>query len=444
MNRTVMTAVGLALLVAGTAASDEWPQFRGMQAGVAMDHPALPVRWSETENVVWKAEIPGLGWSSPIVWGDHVFVTTAISQGEEPQPVKGLYDPGDLYGKRDAVAAHRWMVYDIDRYTGQVRWKRELRASVPTIKRHIKASFASETPATDGERVYVYFGSIGLVAALDMTGEVVWTQEVGAFNGGQEFAPAASPALHEDRLYIVNDNTTESFLVAFDTTTGEQVWRVAREETENWSTPLVWENDIRTEIVTTGRDKVRSYDLAGQQLWELTGMTVNTAPSPFAADGLVYLSSGYPGSAVRPVYAIRPGGVGDISLDPDSQTDHPYIAWFQPMLGTYVTSAIVYRGTYYTLLDRGMLLAHDARIGQEIYGRKRLKPGSGFTASPWAYNGKVFVLSEDGDTYVIQAGSAFEIVGTNSLDEMALATPAVAGDSLFIRTQTKLYRLSNR
>ena len=147
---------------------------------------------------------------------------------------------------------------------------------------------------------------------------------------------------------------------------------------------------------------------------------------------------------MRPVYAIRPGGVGDISLDPDSQTDHPYIAWFQPMLGTYVTSAIVYRGTYYTLLDRGMLLAHDARTGQEIYGRKRLKPGSGFTASPWAYNGKVFVLSVDGDTYVVQAGSAFEIVGTNSLDEMALATPAVAGDSLFIRTQTKLYRLSNR
>ena len=173
-------------------------------------------------------------------------------------------------------------------------------------------------------------------------------------------------------------------------------------------------------------------------------MTVNTSPTPFAADGLVYLSSGYPGSAVRPVYAVRPGGAGDISLDPDRLTDHPYIAWFQPLLGTYVTSAIVYRGAYYTLLDRGMMLAHDARTGEEIYGRKRLRPGSGFTASPWAYNGKIFVLSEDGETFVVRAGPEFEIVATNSLNEMALATPAVAGDSLFIRTQTTLYRLSEQ
>ena len=443
---TVAGGVALVALVAtanGRATSrDEWPQFRGDRAGVAADHPNLPETWSETENVVWKTDIPGLGWSSPIVWGDHVFVTTAISAGEEPQPVKGLYDPGDLHGKRDAVAAHRWVVYDIDRVTGQIRWERELRTAVPTIKRHLKASFASETPVTDGERVYAYFGSIGLVAALDMAGRVVWTQELGAFNGGQEFAPAASPALHDDRLYIVNDNTTESFLIAFDTATGEQVWRVVRDETENWSSPLVWENELRTEIVTTGRNKVRSYSLDGEQLWELTGMTVNTSPTPFSADGLVYLSSGYPGSGVRPVYAVRPGGTGDISWDPDRPVDHPYIAWFQPLLGTYVTSALVYQGIYYTLLDRGMLLAHDARTGEEVYGRNRLRPGSGFTASPWAYNGKVFVLSEDGETFVVRAGGEFEILATNPLNEMALATPAVAGDSLYIRTQSKLYRLS--
>ena len=206
----------------------------------------------------------------------------------------------------------------------------------------------------------------------------------------------------------------------------------------------MWENELRTEIVTTGRGKVRSRDLDGRLLWELTGMTVNTSPTPFAADGLAYLSSGYPGSAIRPVFAIRPGGSGDISFDPDNPTDHPYIVWFQPLLGTYVTSAIVYGGTYYTLLDRGLMLAHDAKTGEEIYGRQRLKPGSGFTASPWAYNGKIFVLSEDGDTYVIQAGPEFKLLGTNSLNEMALATPAVAGGSLIVRTQSKLYRFSNR
>ncbi len=445
MNRIVLTTVALLLLaLPAAAANDEWPQFRGAEAGVAPDHPDLPDRWSRTENVVWKADIPGLGWSSPIVWGDHVFVTTAVSEGEEPQPVKGLYDPGDEHGKRDAVASHRWMVYDLDLETGAVRWATELRAAVPIIKRHLKASFASETPVTDGERVYVYFGSIGLVAALDMSGEVVWTRDVGAFNGHQEFAPAASPVLHDGRLYIVNDNTTESFLIAFDAATGEQLWRVVRDETENWSTPLVWENDLRTELVITARRRVRSYDLDGNVLWELQGMTGNVAPTPFAKDGLAYLSSGYPGSSVRPVYAVRPGGAGDISLDPDNPTDHPYIAWFQPLLGTYVTSALVYQGTYYTLLDRGLMLAHDARTGSEIYGRKRLRPGSGFTASPWAYNGNVFVLSEDGDTYVIKAGPEFEIVATNPLDEMTLATPAVAGGKLLIRTQSKLYCLSRQ
>ena len=443
MIKVLLMVVWLMLISSGVSANDEWPMFRGIDAGVATDHPDLPEHWSETENVVWKVDIPGLGWSSPIIWGDHVFVTTAISDGEEPQPVKGLYDPGNAHGKTDAVAGHRWMVYDIDLQTGEIRWERELRTASPTIKRHLKASFASETPVTDGERVYVYFGSIGLVAALDMTGTVLWAHDLGAFNGHQEFAPAASPVLHEDRLYVVNDNTTQSFLIAFDTETGEQVWKVIREETENWSTPLVWENNLRTEIVITARQKVRSYDLDGAILWELQGMTGNVAPTPFAKDGLAYLSSGYPGSSVRPVYAIRPGGSGDISLDPDSPTDHPFIAWFQPLLGTYVTSAIVYQGVYYTLLDRGLVLAHNARTGREIYDRQRLKPGSGFTASPWAYNDKIFVLSEDGDTYVIQAGAEFKILGTNSLNEMALATPAVAQGSLFIRTQSKLYRLSD-
>ena len=436
------TVCMLMLSSAGAFAGDDWPQFRGMNAGVAPDHPDLPDVWSETENVVWQIDVPGLGWSSPVVWGDHVFLTSAISEGEEAQPVKGLYDPGDEHGKRDAVAAHQWMVYDIDLESGAVRWARELYSGVPVIKRHLKSSFASETPVTDGERVYVYFGSAGLVAALDLTGEVVWTREFGVFNGPQEFAPAASPALHEDRLYIVNDNTTESFLVALDAATGDEVWRVARDEVENWSTPLVWENRLRTEIVTTGRNRVRSYGLDGQLLWELQGMTGNVAPTPFAKDGLVYPSSGYPGSSVRPVFAVRPGGSGDISLDPDNPTDDPYVAWFQPLLGTYVTSALVYDGIYYTLLDRGLMLAHDAETGQEVYSRKRLKPGSGFTASPWAYNGQVFVLSEDGDTYVLRAGNEFELLGTNSLNEMTLATPAVVGGSLLVRTQTKLYRLS--
>ena len=437
-----LLALLLAPFDAAAQSTAEWPQFRGLTAGAAEDHPALPDTWSTTENVAWATEIPGLGWSSPIVAGDHVFVTSAISAGNEREPIPGLYDPGASWGKTRSMAAHRWMVYSLDFETGRVRWARELEGTVPPEMKHLKNSFASETPVTDGRRVYVYFGSIGLVAALNMSGETVWTANVGAFNGGQEFGAAASPVLHDGRLYIVNDNTTRSFLAAFDAATGDNVWRIDRDETENWSTPFVWENEIRTEIVTTGRRRIRSYDLDGNQLWELGGMTGNVVPTPFAQHGLLYLSSGYPGAFTRPVYAVRPGASGDISLtEGGARSEH--IAWYQPRLGTYSTSALVYGNYYYTLLDRGFLLCHDARTGEEIYGRQRIAPGHGFTASPWGYNGKVFLLSEAGDTYVVGAGREFNILRINKLDEMSLATPAIARGSLFVRTRSKLYRITS-
>ena len=422
--------------------STQWTKFRGPDAGAVPDDPRLPDTWSETTNVTWKTDIPGLGWSSPVVWDEHVFLTTAVSAGEERQPVRGLYDPGAASGATRSTAGHRWVVYDLDFETGDVRWSREIAAAVPQIERHLKNSFASETPVTDGERLYVYFGTIGLVAALDLTGEVLWRRDLGVFNGRQRFGTAASPALHGGRLYVVNDNSTASFLVALDAATGDEVWRVERDEVENWATPLVWENDLRTEIVTAGLRRIRSYDLDGQLLWEVGGMTVNVVPTPFARDGLVYISSGYPGGMPRPVYAIRPGASGDISLSP-GENGNDFIVWYQPMLGTYNTSALVYEGHYYTLLDRGFLLNHDAQTGREVYGRTRIKPGSGFTASPWAYNDRIFLMGEDGDTFVIRAGSEFELLHTNSLNEMALATPAVVRGSLLLRTQTKLYRISN-
>lgn len=446
MRYVTTVTFGLALLALTSAfAADEfqWSQFRGPAAGAVADDPDLPDTWSETENVVWKTDIPGLGWSSPIVWDNHVFVTATTTEGQEPAPVPGLFDPGDEFGAQRSTAVHRWMVYDVDFQTGELRWERRLHQAVPPITRHIKNSFASETPVTDGKRVYVYFGSIGLVIALTMEGETVWTQELGAYNGRQAFAPASSPVLHQDRLYVVNDNTTASFLAAFDTQTGEEIWRVERDEVENWSTPLVWENDLRTEVVTTGHRKIRSYDLNGELLWELGGMTGNVVPTPFAKHGLLYLNSGYPGANPRPVYAVRPGASGDISLRA-GETNNDYIVWYQPRLGTYNTSALVYGDYYYTLLDRGFLLSHNALTGREVYGRQRIAPGVGFTASPWAYNGKIFLLGEDGDTYVVEAGPEFKIVGKNSLDEMSLATPAIVRGSVIIRTQSKLYRIGKQ
>ena len=453
MQRTATMVLCLSLIICTrlSANDEQWPKFRGPNAGAIADDPSLPDRWSETESVAWKTTVPGLGWSSPVIWDDHVFLTSAVSAGEEELPVPGLYDEHDHIA---ANATHRWVVYDVDFETGAIRWERELHAELPRLRRHIKNSYASETPVTDGESLFVYFGSVGLVAALDMEGTVRWQKDIGTFNTMIELGTAASPLLHEDRLYIVNDNTTESFMLALDKYTGEEIWRIARDERgNNWSTPVLWENRLRTEIVTTGKFGVRSYDLDGTLLWELHGMSNLNTPSPFVSEGLVYISSGYPGGSLRPVYAIHPGAEGDISIwadqestwsarFPGNRASSEYIAWAYPLLGTYSTSALVYRGIYYTLLDRGLLLAHDARTGREVYGRRRLKIGSGFTASPWGYNGKVFVLSEAGDTYVIKAGSDFEILHTNSLNEMSLATPAIARGSLFVRTQSALYRIA--
>ena len=445
----MIRAASIALVLAATAlvpltAADQWPRFRGPLAGAVADDPSLPDTWSETENVVWKTDIPGLAWSSPIVWDDHVIVTTAISSGKEAMPIPGLYDPGDDQGSVRSSAATRWMVYDVSFETGRVRWATEMRTGQPGTARHIKNTFASETAATDGERIYVNFASIGILSALDMNGQVAWVRELGAFDGSSAFGTATSPVLHNGRVYVVNDNAKQSFIAAFDARTGREIWRTSREETQSWATPFIWENELRTEIVTASTNRVRSYDLEGKLLWELQGMTILATPSPFAAHGLVYISSGYPGQAPRPVYAIRPGASGNISLK-EGETSNQYIAWYQPLLGTYNTSAVVYGDHYYTLLDRGFLLCHDAKTGQQIYGRQRISAeSSGFTSSPWAYNGKVFVMSEDGDTFVIQAGPEFKILHKNSLNEMTMASPAIVRGSLIIRTQGKLYRIARR
>jgi outer membrane protein assembly factor BamB len=432
------------LLAARPFAADQWPRFRGEAAGSVADDPALPDRWSETENVAWKTDIPGAGWSSPIVWDDHVIITTAISSGKEAAPIPGLYDPGDEQGSVRSSSRTRFVVYDVSFETGRVRWSTEVRTGAPLTARHIKNTFASETAASDGEHIYINFASVGVLTALDMKGQIAWIRELGAFDGSSAFGTASSPVLHNGRLYLVNDNATQSYIAAFEARTGREIWRTPRQETQSWATPFVWENDLRTEIVTSATNRVRSYGLDGRLLWELQGMTTLVTPSPFAAHGLLYVSSGYPGQAPRPVYAIRPGGSGNISLK-EGETSSQHIAWYQPLLGTYNTSALVYGNYYYTLLDRGFLLCHDAQTGRQIYGRQRISAeSSGFTASPWAYNGKVFVMSEDGDTFVVQAGPEFKILHKNSLNEMIMASPAIVRGSLIIRTQAELYRIARR
>jgi outer membrane protein assembly factor BamB len=443
----VLTAVP-----ARTVHAQHWQQFRGPQAGVAPDDPRLPDTWTTTENVAWRIDIPGHSWSSPIVWADHVFVVTAVNTKTPNQPLNpvvtylarslgGTMSGADITRPTDE---HRWTLYDIDVRTGRIRWERQIQAALPQQPVHQKNSYASETPVTDGERVYVYLGYAGLFA-FDMNGAPVWSKPIDAPRMRTGWGTAASPVLHNGRLYIVNDNEDRSFIAAFDARTGAPLWRTAREdERSNWATPFVWQNEQRTEIVTTGTRKVRSYDTNGNLLWELAGMTSIHAVTPVAGHGLLFVSSGYFPDNPRPTYAIRPGARGDISLKA-TETSNEFIAWSNPTLAPAYPSPLVLGDQYYTLMDRGFLTSNDPRTGKEIYGRQRIAADSGtFTASPWAYNGKIFAISEDGDTFVMQAGPSFKLLGRNALDEMTLASPAVANGSLFIRTATKLYRITKR
>jgi outer membrane protein assembly factor BamB len=244
---------------------------------------------------------------------------------------------------------------------------------------------------------------------------------------------------------MVYDNMEDRYIAAFDAQTGQQRWRTARPALallgtrSTWATPLVWKNDRRTEIVTSDYGCIRSYDPRGNALWELKAPTSNLiVPSPISAHGMVYVASGYVGDSARPVYAIRPGASGQSAVG-ENPAEHPHVAWSQPQAGPYNTSPIVYGDYYYTLLDRGFMTCHDARTGKEIYGKTRFPEGASFTSSPWAYNGKIFCLSEDGDTYVIEAGPAFKVAGINRLDELSLASPAVAEGKLLLRTASRLY-----
>lgn len=432
-----MRCLPVAVLMASCAlGADGWTQFRGPDAGVA-DDARLPEAWSATTNVVWKADIPGRGWSSPIVAGDRIYLTSVIATQAEEPPKKGLY----FGGNREAAPSdeHRWVVYCFDWKTGKMLWEREVHRGLAPA-RHLKNSYASETPVTDGQRVYAYFGSAGLFC-LDRDGKLVWSQPVGPFKMRYGWGAASSPVLDHGRLYIVNDNEEQSFLASYDAQTGKQIWRVNRDEGSNWATPFVWKNGKRTEIITAGTRRVRAYDLDGKLLWELGGMSSIAIPTPFAKFDLLYVASGYVGDKVRPVFAVRAGASGDISLKGE-ESSNEFVAWYQPTGGPYNPSPLVYGDYYYTLMDFGFLTCRDARTGKEIYGKQRINPaGAAFTASPWASNGKIFALSEDGDTYVISAGPEFKVLRKNSLDEMCMATPAIYRSSLLVRTASRLYRI---
>ena len=430
---------GLCVLVLapiGSAQTQNWPQFRGAHADGLGEGITLPDTWSTTENVVWKTDLPGWGWSSPVVWEKRIFVTAAVHDGPRDKMFVGGY-PGGFVKPTDE---HRWMTYCLDFDTGKILWQREAHKGPPPQQRHPRNSYASETPICDGERVYAYFANIGLFC-YDLDGKPLWDKRWESYPMRGGWGTGTSPVLHKDCLYIVNDNEKESFIVALDKTTGKQVWRVARAEKSNWATPYVWENELRTEIVTIGTNRVRSYDLEGKVLWELTGTSGLVSQIPMSKHGLLYLGAGY---HYGPLYAIRPGAHGDISLK-SGETSNKSIAWSQPRGSSIHPGYLIIGERLYVLFDAGLLTCFNARTGATIFPRERLETSGGrFYASPWAYNGKVFLLNENGTTWVVEDGAKFNVVRKNVLGDFAWATPAIARGSLFIRTYTKLYRLQKK
>jgi len=433
----------LVTMIIGLQAEEttNWPQFRGPGARGVAKGKGLPTTWSTTENVKWCVPVPGRGWSSPVIWGDKVFLSSAISTGKEKTVKKGLYFGGNE--KTPSPNQHRWMIYCFSFESGEKLWEQEANVGKPLTPRHIKNNYAPETQVTDGNLIYTYFADQGLFAN-DLDGELKWKRKMKAYKTRYNWGSAASPALHGDFIYILNDNEQNSFIEAIDKNTGETSWRRDRNEKSNWSTPFVWENSLRTEIITIGTGKTRSYGLDGTLLWELVAdMSSITIATPFTAHGLLYVTSGYVGDKHKPIYAIQPGGKGTINLKKNRPVDKS-IVWKQPNAAPYNPSTLVYKDLLYVLYDFGFLACFNAKTGEKIYDKVRVRKRqrTPFTASPWAYNDKVFCLSEDGDCFVYKAGRKNELLHINKLDELCMATPGIARGNLFIRTASKLYRIS--
>lgn len=451
LRKSVLALTVFVLAGAQVHAQERWPQFRGPQArgisaeSISTDGSAsdskLPDQWTATDNIAWKTDIPGRGWSSPVVWDRKVFLTTVVNSEAYEPAKKGLYFGGE---RKPPTSVHQWKVLCLDLESGEVLWEKQVHEGVPKSSIHIKSSFASETPVTDGKRVYCCFGSLGIFC-LDFEGNQIWRYDLEALPTRLGWGAAASPVLHEGRLYLCNDNEKTSYLVCLDAQTGKEIWKVAREEKSNWATPFVWTNPTRTEIVTAGTGQVRSYDLQGNLLWSLKGMSSITIATPYQADGLLYVTSGYVADQTRPIYAIKPGASGDISLS-EGITSSESIAWSVPKGAPYNPSTLVYHGRLYVLYDAGQFACYDSATGKEIYSRQRIPNGRAFTTSPWAYGNKIFCLNEDGKTFVIQAGDEFKVLSINELeeDDMGMASPAILSDRILVRTANRIYCIARK
>jgi len=419
-----------------------WPSFRGASGSGNGDGQRAVTEWDVTsgKNIKWKTPIPGIANSSPITWGNRIFVTTAISKAGDKSFRTGLY--GDVKPVED-LSEHEWKVYALDKATGKIVWERTAFSGIPKVKRHTKATQANSTPATDGRRIVAAFGSIGLLIALDMNGKELWRADTGVIDSGWFFDPSfqwghsSSPIIHGNSVILQADMQKGSYIAAWDLGTGKQLWKTARtDEIPTWGTPaLVTALSGRSELVTNGT-RIRGYDPStGKLLWTLGPNSEVTVGTPVTGHGLVFVTGGYP--PVRPIYAIRPGAGGDISLPKGSESSDA-IAWSNMTDGTYIPTPLVYGQYLFTMGNNGIVNAYNAQTGERAF-RGRIGMGGAFSASPIAADGRLYAASEDGEIHVVTAGPGLTEIARNDMKEVIMATPAISDGMIVVRTLGHVY-----
>lgn len=433
----------LLLILALPALSNEWPSFRGPAAAGVADGQHLPDAWdgSKDTQIKWKTRIPGLAHSSPIMWGNRIFVTTAVSSRANATFKPGLYGDGTA---SDDLSVHQWQVISVDGRSGRILWTRTAYEGAPKEKRHIKSTYASSSPATNGRVVVALFGSQGLYA-YDFAGQLLWTKDLGRIDAGAYDAPdyewgtASSPIIHKNMVIVQCDQQKNSFMLAADIKTGETLWKAERDEISSWASPNVFTLAGREELVTNAPNLIRGYDpKTGKELWRLGGSSRITAPTPIFTQQLIYVASGRRPDA--PIFAIRPGATGDITPG-RRQGQSEWVVWRKQQRGSYMPTPIIYRDLFYVIGNAGIFDCYDAATGEEIYRERIPHQGAGFSASPVAADGRIYLPSEDGDIFVVQAGRQFKLLGRNPMGEPLMATPALAGGMMVVRGEKHLFAI---
>ena len=417
--------------------SENWPQFRGPDANMVVAGAYLPIEWSEELNVAWTYDVEGDGWASPVVWGNRVFVASTVAvkinkpgEGDEASEQENQ----DLY----LQDVYRWELSCVDIDSGKELWKQVAHEGSPRIKKHARTNYASETPVTDGERIFVYFGMTGLYC-YDMDGALLWEKDLGAFETQRGWGTGSSPLLYKDKLYVIVDNEQQSFLLALDAASGDEIWKVERDEKTNYGTPFIWKNSVRTELVTGGQ-KARAYDPAsGELIWEVQMDGHYNIPSPTADRNLLFMGNAGYRDVTGTFFAIKAGSEGDITPDSGSLSSDG-VAWFNPD-ATFLAnpSPLLYEGLIYFVSSRGgEISCLEAETGEIIY-KEKIEKVAACWASPWLNQDKIFFMDEKGVTRAFKTGREFELLHENSLDDRFWASVAVAGDAYLFKGDKKLY-----